>query len=124
LRWMLVLEDSDEDRLYLGKGLPYDWVISGKEIKILQAPTRWGRVDFRMQADPEKKHILARVELPQARTPLEIQVKFRLPRGYSLQSATVNRKPAGFSGLHGDTVTVKSPGAKSVEIMVQFAEPA
>jgi hypothetical protein len=26
VRWMLVLEDSDEDRLYLAKGLPREWV--------------------------------------------------------------------------------------------------
>ena len=46
VRWMLVLEDSDEDRIYFGKGLPRNWVASGKEISIEQAPTRWGRVSF------------------------------------------------------------------------------
>ena len=40
VRWMLVLENSDEDRLYLAKGLPHAWVESGKEIGIVQAPTR------------------------------------------------------------------------------------
>jgi hypothetical protein len=39
---MLVLEDSDEERLYFAKGLPREWVASGKEIKIERAPTRWG----------------------------------------------------------------------------------
>lgn len=31
VRWMLVLEDSDEDRLYLAKGIPRQWVASGKK---------------------------------------------------------------------------------------------
>ena len=33
VRWMLVLEDSDEERLYFGKGVPRDWVASGKPIR-------------------------------------------------------------------------------------------
>ena len=48
VRWMLVLEDSDEDRVYLAKGVPRDWVGSGKEIRIEHAPTRWGRVSFNL----------------------------------------------------------------------------
>ena len=30
VRWMLALEDSDDDRLYLGRGLPRDWVASAR----------------------------------------------------------------------------------------------
>src|SRR5437764_13369878 len=48
VRWMLVSEDSDEDRLHFGRALPSEWVASGKEIRIDQAPTRWGRVSFRL----------------------------------------------------------------------------
>jgi hypothetical protein len=51
VRWMLVLEDSDEDRLYFGKGLPRDWLASGTEIVIDRAPSRWGRVSLKMIAD-------------------------------------------------------------------------
>ena len=62
VRWMLVLEDSDEDKLYLAKGLPRDWVISGKEIKIERAPTRWGRVSMTMAASPRTKNVKAIVD--------------------------------------------------------------
>src|ERR1041385_7537099 len=63
VRWMLVLEDSDEDRLYFAKGLPREWVISGKEIKIERSPTRWGRVTMSMIADLSSKNIKATLEL-------------------------------------------------------------
>ncbi len=33
VRWMLAIEDHDEDRLYLAKGLPRAWVASGKPIR-------------------------------------------------------------------------------------------
>ena len=120
VRWMLVLEDSDDDKLYFGKGLPRDWVGSGKEIKIQQAPTRWGRVDFAMQAAPGKKTVTARVTLSKAASPAEIQVKFRLPSEFTLASTAVNGKPATFSGAHNDTVSVQTRGAKSFEIVAEY----
>ena len=120
VRWMLVLEDSDEDRLYLGKGLPRDWVASGKEVKIQQAATRWGRVNFSLQAQPEKKAVVGRVELARAGAPRELQVKFRLPVSHRLKAATVNGRPATFSGLHGDTVVFETRNEKSFEVVAQF----
>ncbi len=121
VRWMLVLEDSDEDRLYLGKGLPRDWVGSGKLIKIERAPTRWGRVNFSLQAQPGKKAVVSRVELARAGAPRELQVKFRLPAGQTLKGATVNGRPAQFSGLPGDTVAFETRNEKSFEVVAQYA---
>jgi hypothetical protein len=120
VRWMLVLEDSDEDRLYLAKGVPRDWVASGKEIKIQQAPTRWGKINFSLQAQPEKKAVVGRVELARAGAPHEVQVKFRLPASHSLKTATVNGRPAAFSGLHADTVVFETRDEKSFEVVAQF----
>ena len=119
VRWMLVLEDSDEDRIYFGKGLPRDWVGSGKEIKINGAPTRFGKVDFTMQAFPEKKTVVARVAMPNGGSPSQIQVKFRLPAKSSLKSASVNGSPATFSGIHGDTVVVKTGNVKEFGVVAQ-----
>jgi len=122
VRWMLVLEDSDDEKLYLAKGLPREWVTSGKEIKIQQAPTRWGRVDFNMQAAPEKKNIVSRVTLAKMASPAEIQVKFRVPREFALTSAIVNGRPTGFSGSHGDTVVVQTRNAKNFEIVAEYSQ--
>src|SRR5260370_28690610 len=79
VRWMLVLEDSDEDRLYFGKGLPREWVGSGKEIRIDQAPTRWGRVNFSLLTNPDAKRVVAKVELARPGEPKELYGKLRLP---------------------------------------------
>ncbi len=66
MRWMLVLEDCDEDRLYFAKGLPRERVASGKEIKIEGAPTRWGRVNFSMVSPPSSSIVNATVDLARA----------------------------------------------------------
>lgn len=119
VRWMLVLEDSDEDRLYFGKGLPRDWVTSGKEIRIEQAPTRWGRVSFTMAARTGNR-VLATLELPDKSGPKEVQVKFRLPKKYALKTVTVNGKPAQLSGLHKDSVVIATGSQTRFEVMGEY----
>jgi hypothetical protein len=113
VRWMLVLEDSDEDRLYLGKGLPHAWTSSGKPIEIRQAPTRWGRVNFAM------KGTTATVELAHAAAPKELQVKLRVPGG--LQSAAVNGRPASIGGASHDTVIIQPGTDRRFEIVGRSA---
>lgn len=87
-----------------------------------QAPTRWERVDFIMQAVPEKRNIVARVKLAKVASPAEVQVKFRVPGEFSLTSPSVNGKQASLSGMHGDTVAVQTGNAKNFEIAVPYTE--
>jgi len=117
VRWMMVLDDSDDDRLYFAKGLPRDWVTSGKEIKIEQAPTRWGRVNFSLLTNKEEKRVVAKVQLARPGAPKEIQVKLRLPLSSSLKSVTVNGRTATLGGTHNDTVIVQTGSEKAFEVV-------
>jgi hypothetical protein len=121
---MLVFEDTDEERLYLGKGLPREWVVSGKEIAIAQAPTRWGRVDFRMiaakQADGSTR-VTAEVRLPRQNSPAEIAVKLRVPTQWTCTSVSVNGEPARLGGPHRDSVTIQPPRAPSFQIVASYS---
>jgi hypothetical protein len=121
MRWMLVLEDSDEDRLYFGKGLPREWVISGKEIRIERAPTRWGRVSMKILADATAKNIQARIDLERPGSPKEIQVKLRLPKQYALRKPMVNGRPAAIGGPHNDSVIVQTGSEQHFQISAEFA---
>jgi hypothetical protein len=121
IRWMLLLEDSDEDRLYLAKGIPREWLASGKEIRIDQAPTRWGKVNFRMVADASKKRVTANVLLARPGAPRELHVKFRLPKENMLQSVTVNGQPAKLGGTHNDVAIFSTGNSKGFEIVARFA---
>jgi hypothetical protein len=121
VRWMLVLEDSDEDRLYFAKGLPREWVTSGKELGTSGAPTRWGRVSMKMRSDKGAKNVRAEIELARPGAPKEIQVKFRLPKVNQLQTATVNGRPAQITGMHSDTVTVSTANATKFEVIAAFS---
>lgn len=119
VRWMLVLEDSDEDRLYLGRGLPRDWVLSGKKIGIEQVPTRWGRVNFKMQRIDENQ-VTASVGLLKSVGPKELYIKFRLPAANKLQTVTANGTPMKIGGLHGDTAVIETRGQRDFKIVAHF----
>jgi hypothetical protein len=117
---MLVLEDSDEDRLYLAKGVPREWIASGKEIGMEQAPTRWGRVSFRLAAKSESRAVVGHVEFTGASTPKQLHFKIRLPAGSTLQSVSVNGTPATVGGIHRDTVIIATGTQKMFEVVGQF----
>lgn len=97
VRWMLVFENGDDDRLCLGKALPREWPLSGQEMSIRRAPTRWGRVSFRMQARAANR-VRAAAELHGPKAPSVLEVKFRLPRGRTLRRVTVNGTEAAARG--------------------------
>jgi hypothetical protein len=118
-RWMLVLEDSDEDRLHLAKGVPRQWVASGRKISIQQAPTRWGRVSFTLQTKRETGGVVGQVEFAGAKSPAEVNFKLRLPVESKLRSVTVNGRAAKLGGPHGDTVIIATGGEKKFEIVAQ-----
>jgi hypothetical protein len=120
VRWMLVLEDSNEDRLYFAKGLPREWVISGEEIRIEHAPTRWGRVNFNMRADTAAKLVRANVQLANPGAPNELHVKFRLPKENTLQSITVNGQPAKIGGAHNDVAIFSTNHKQRFEVIAHF----
>jgi hypothetical protein len=121
VRWMLVFEDSDEDRLHFGRAVPRAWVATGKPIGIAGAPTRWGRVDYRLESRGGDT-LVATITLPaKADLPKELHVSFRAANGRILRGATINGKPAKFDGPHQDAVII-SPGAeRRFEVVAQHA---
>ncbi len=113
VRWMLVFEDPDADRLYLGRALPRKWVGSGKPIGIEQAPTRWGRVDYRLESHGSHQ-LIANIALPAEGTlPGELQVTFRTPAGRSITGLTVNGRPVSLGGKYKDAALFSTRGERT-----------
>ncbi|HEY4378756.1 MAG TPA: Tat pathway signal protein [Acidobacteriaceae bacterium] len=120
VRWMMVFEDSDEDRLHFGRALPREWVATGKPIGIVGAPTRWGRVDYRLESHGPNTITATIVLPPQGDLPKELHVSFRAGKGRTLSSATVNGKPAQFGGPHSDAVVIVPGIQRRFEVVSQL----
>jgi hypothetical protein len=120
VRWMLVFEDADEERLYLGRALPHSWVGSEKEISIEGAPTRWGRVSFSLKTNMAAKtaHASVKLEKQEAR---EIYLRIRLPERTHLLSAKVNGKPANLAGKQRDTILIQAGNERTFEVEALLA---
>jgi hypothetical protein len=121
VRWMLVLEDSDAEILYLAKGVPREWVASGKLIQIQKAPTRWGRVSFSLSTKQQDKSVVGKVELVGTMAPQELHFKLRLPARMVLGRVTVNGETATLGGVHGDTVIIRTEGKTQFEVVGQIS---
>jgi len=120
IRWMLVLEDSDEEKLYLAKGVPRDWLASGKEIRIDRAPTRWGRISFRLVAMPAEKSLVASVQLSRPGSPKEVHLKLRLPLQNKLLKVRINGRVANLRGPGNDTVLIQTQNESRFEVVGEF----
>lgn len=109
VRWALILDhqELDVDKLYLGRGVPRGWLATGKEISIKQAPTRWGRVDYSIQAGGEGS-VTAKVKFGE-KVPKEFEVKLRFPKGSKVGSVTVNGKTAEVQA--NEAVLIKTDGS-------------
>ena len=117
VRWMLVLENSDEEILYLAKGLPRDWVASEKGVSIHEAPTRWGRVSFNLIMKQKEKSVVGKVELNGNSSPKEVQFKLRTPLQHKVTRVTVNGEEAELGGIHRDSVVIPTGHRKEFEIV-------
>jgi hypothetical protein len=121
LRWMLVFEDPDADRLYLGRGLPRRWLAQGKPIGIQQAPTRWGRLDYRMESHG-RNQLIATVSLAAGRpAPHELQVTFRLPEDRTLKSLSVNGEPVMPAGRTRDAALFATKGQRHFRVVATLS---
>ncbi len=119
VRWMLVFEDPDEDALYLGRALPRSWLASGKPIGIDRAPTRWGRVDFRI-APRGDNQLVATIALPEkGELPARIQVSLRLPEEKSLADISVNDQSVEPGGPRKDAVIFDTRGERNFEVIAR-----
>jgi hypothetical protein len=117
---MLVLEDSDEERLYFGKAVPREWLAtSGPPMGIERAPTKWGRVSFNLTRTADA--VTARVTLATAGSPREIQVKLRTPKNSPLRRVTVNGRAASIGGPHNDTVMIQTGNDRQFEVIGHLA---
>jgi len=84
VRWMLLHDDPDTDRLWLARALPRRWLAPGERIRIEGAPTPYGPVSYSIETD--ERRCRADVELP---GPVrEVALRLRRPGGAVLSRVT------------------------------------
>lgn len=135
LKWMLVFEDPATKILWIGKGLPREWLRpgpdaepvrdsrsaaggAGADISVRNSPTRYGRLSFLISVRSPTKVIANITLLPGPTTwpPGGLRLRLRLP-GFR-RGARITASSVGTVNATAETVdiwTLPSDGLRSLE---------
>jgi len=92
LRWLLCYEESDVDRVHLQKAAPKNWFSPGKKIVVNSCPTRFGRISWSTESEPNKPGWTIKLEVATS-TPFLADVVLHIhpPGGRILTSSGVGQ---------------------------------
>jgi hypothetical protein len=116
LRNLLIREEGDT--LWLGQGIPRAWLEPGKHVGATAAPTSFGPVTYRIDAEADGT-MRARIDPPTRRVPATIKLRLRHPEGRKIASAEASG-PADFEAA-GETITLKGLAAP-IDLRIRFAD--
>lgn len=101
LRTLLLREDGDV--LQIGEGIPRAWLERGKHVAVTSAPTEFGDLSYRMDAEPNG-NVRVRIVPPSRRLPREIRVHLRNPSQEAISS--VHAEPPVKITSSGETFSI------------------
>ena len=119
-RWLLVFEDPQSETLWLGKGLPRDWLQDGKTTSVSGAPTRWGKVGFTVVSHLQNDSIAVKLALPPTHFAARTVIRLRAPEGRRMKSVTVNSKPWKEFDPKEETITIPAGYSEVVDVSASY----
>jgi hypothetical protein len=117
-RFMLVMERGDQ--LWLAPFVTSNWLKDGMVVAVRDAPTRFGKVSYRITSHAARGVIEMTVEPPRRNPPKEIVIRLRHPDGRRMRSVTVNRRPHTEFDPAKETITLSGALPERVEIQARY----
>jgi hypothetical protein len=118
-KWLLVYEDPVTRAVTLGQGAPRAWLADGREFGVDAAPTRWGRLGFRVRSHLRDGHVDAEIELP-SRPGAEVRLRLRVPGDRIPGRVEVLGRDDVAARLAGDTVSLPPGSLGTVRVRVWY----
>jgi hypothetical protein len=117
-REMFVQERGDE--LWLAPLITSNWLKGGMSVAVTNAPTRFGRVSYRITSHTRDDAIEAHVEPPARSAPKAIVLRLRHPDGKTLRAVTVNGKAHPEFDPKKETVRIIPDGTKHISVRANY----
>lgn len=105
-RNLLVMEDAGS--LWLARATPRAWLAQGSTIKVKNAPTYFGAVNYQIVSDIDHGKIEATIDLPNRRPVKQVVLRLRHPASAEIKDVEVNGKP--WLGIDRERETITLPG--------------
>ena len=118
-KWLLVFEDPQSETVWLGKGVPREWLQDGKKTSVSDAPTRWGRLGFTISSHIGSGEMGARLNLPSNFT-ATTKLRLRAPNNAMLKSVILNGKPWSNFDSANETITIPAGIGPSVSVVAKY----
>ncbi len=122
-KWMLVFEEKDEELLWLNKAAPRDWLDDGKEIKVVNAPTRWGSVSYHVKSKARQGKLSLKIELSGRMQPDKIVCRLRTARNLKIEKAVCDNKHLLILDLEKDLVIIQPNGRCEFNLEIALTVP-
>jgi len=106
-RMMLVQERGDE--LWLAPFVTDRWLEDRNVVSVRNAPTRFGRVSYRLESHVAFGHINATIDVPERRAPSAVVIRLRHPESKPMRAVTVNGAPHTDFDPKGEWVRIANP---------------
>jgi hypothetical protein len=117
-RWLMVFEDPRGQSLWLGKGIPRDWLMPGKGVTVRDAPTRWGRIGYRLT--PGRGSITAELNLSSS-MPVPVTLSLRAPDSFGrLRNVRVNGRRTTAFDTAAETITLLTGSGGVVTVVTRY----
>jgi hypothetical protein len=125
LRWLLVFEDPVIGTITLGHGIPRERLAHGREIGVDGAPTRLGKISYKIWSRIGEGVISATVDLPE-RQGADVRLRLRAPRPFSLVSAHITDREDIKLAVQGDCILLPPDRSGRLEVTTRWrsAEPS
>ncbi len=105
LKWLLVHEDPISGAITLARGVPRERLAHGRTIGVKDAPTRRGKISYRIDSRIDEGEILASVTLPD-RPGAPIRLRLRAPKPFVLAGAKLRGAQETPLPIDGDCVVL------------------
>jgi len=119
-KWMLVFEDPKEPVLWITRGTPREWLKDGEVIEVADAPTRWGKIGFRIESEISKGKIRGSIHLSPMDKKAAIKIKLRTPQQQKIKAVKLDGKEWNMFDPILELITIPASSKKTISIEVLY----
>ncbi len=113
-------DDGRPETLRLLFATPRDWLMDGKTISVEKAPTAFGNVSYKVRSNLKHEEVMCEIEMPKILAPKRTLIRARVPAGWKVTSAIVEKKTFAVDG-HGTVDISGLNGVVKVKFKVESA---
>jgi len=116
----MLIHERDDDTLVIAQATPRAWLQDGQKIELERVPTYFGAASATIESRARTGEIRADVQMPAARRPAALLVRFRHPEKKRMQAVTVNGRTWKDFDAANEYVRVPAPDADRYAIVVRY----